>query len=181
MCRMDGRSHPRRDVNFRSEIDGPGDPEVTMKRWEWKPRMEKSQIPIPAIQHRMDDLWNIDVGSRKRRLTWWWWFWLLFIDDAHGRAGSSGHTGPRQFMILWSTKNCRRIRVDDEWWSPRHDITLDDGCLTFDGMAASWYFDGRTMWDPMTLERSIFRTSGDARSGALRQVGSEGHEHLFSL
>ena len=119
----------------------------------------------------MSELWDIDIAPRRRRLTWWWWFWLLFFD---------GGDRPRQFMVLWSTKNARRVKVDDVWWERIHDIVREDGRITFDGMAASWFFDGEVMHDPLTLVQDSFVVIWDGDDGSLRSPDGGDHEHIYT-
>jgi len=96
------------------------------------------------------DLWEID-SKNTRSSTWWWWFWLFFI---------KGGKNPRQLMILWSTKNSLRTRVNDL------DITLDHSLLRetgnkFHGAVAAWYFDGTKMRENFVLKECNMELGGD--------------------
>jgi hypothetical protein len=107
-------------------------------------------------------MWDLKTDNKIKNLTWWWWWWIFFIRNPENPAR------PRQLMILWSTKNCDRIFVNDYLWERNQDIVKTgepgkraDGKynkrkMTFDGMTAVWWFDGERMHDPFALERSDF-------------------------
>jgi len=95
-------------------------------------------------------MWDLNTEERIRNFTWWWWWWLLFIKDPKEPRRS------RQLMILWSTKDCQRIKVNDHWWERRFDISKTDDETRFHGMTAAWYYDGRKMHEPFALEDSSF-------------------------
>ena len=109
--------------------------------------------------------------------SWFWWFWLFFIHDENtARTGKC-----RQLMILWSTKDCDRIKVNDHPWERKLDISeheLPSGAgewaggkeTRFGGMTAAWYYDGRRMHDPFVLEENDFtvhRNAGGERGELL--------------
>jgi len=119
----------------------------------------------------MTGMWDLNIEAARRRQTWWWWFWLFFID---------GGKDPRQMMVLWSTKNCKKIRVDDMWWTREKGVVKRKDGLDFDGMAASWFFDGERMYDPITLVKNDFRTETDGTNGSLVPMIEDGHDHLFT-
>jgi len=103
-------------------------------------------------------MWDLDISERIRNFTWWWWWWLLFIKDPEEPKRS------RQLMILWSTKDCQRIKVNDRWWERRFDISKTENETRFHGMTAAWYFDGNKMHEPFVLEDNSFavrRSSAD--------------------
>ncbi|MEM4729647.1 MAG: hypothetical protein QXH42_07835 [Thermoplasmata archaeon] len=148
-------------------------------------------------------MWDIDTSERIKNLTWWWWWWLLFINDP------SNPRRTRQLMILWSTKDCDLIKVNDIWWRrgreieerPIGDSPIDESAreeapgggavrggesvgdggterlrscgsegeswaggkeTRFDGMTASWFYDGKNMHDPFILEKNDFVVRRDA-------------------
>ncbi len=131
-------------------------------------------------------LWSLDTSRTVRNLTWWWWWWVFFLHDEEHPDRS------RQLMILWSTKNCDHILVDEFDWrrnqpilNSGNDVT---GAQTFDGMTALWYYDGTRMIDPLALERSDLRSSWDGGSGALEprtantyRYSSEGDQHHVEI
>ncbi|MGQ9582743.1 MAG: hypothetical protein ACUVV6_04420 [Thermoplasmatota archaeon] len=63
-------------------------------------------------------MWDLNTSERIKNLTWWWWWWLLFIHDPSRPRRS------RQLMILWSTKDCDLIKVNDFWWRRGRDIEV---------------------------------------------------------
>ena len=101
-------------------------------------------------------VWNLNLSEKLRGLTWWWWWWIFFIEN----PDDPEH--PRQLMILWSTKNCKKIRVMDFEWKKRMEILRDiephtgEKRLRFNGMTAVWYYDGKKMHDPFLLKESDF-------------------------
>jgi len=117
-----------------------------------------------------DRVWNLNLSEKLKGLTWWWWWWIFFIDNPE----DPDH--PRQLMILWSTKNCKRIKVMDFEWEKRMEITRDKNPVTgenrmrFNGMTAVWYFDGKNMYDPFILTTSDFmvnwKNSGELKPGS---------------
>jgi len=120
-----------------------------------------------AMRHQRDSMWFMDPGIKIPRLTWWWWFWLLYIDN------KDDPLHPKQFMILWSTKNCKNILVDQMPWQRKKGLKKTQSGLEFDGMAAAWYFDGKKMTDEFILERdeyAVLDYGDDSESGALFSV-----------
>jgi len=88
------------------------------------------------------------------RGAWWWWFWLFFFNN------SKDPKRPRQLMILWSTKNVKKINCNDL------DIKLD---LPIDrknmgGAVAAWYFDGEKMHHNFVLEQCTIKVSKESIS-----------------
>ncbi|MCK4613400.1 MAG: hypothetical protein KAU14_01245, partial [Thermoplasmata archaeon] len=111
--------------------------------------------------HRPADIgervWNLNLSERLKGLTWWWWWWIFFFDNPDDPAH------PRQLMVLWSTKNCKGIKVMDFEWKKRMEIIREKDPVTgekrlrFNGMTAVWYYDGKEMYDPFILKESDFR------------------------
>ena len=93
-----------------------------------------------------DDIWNVDIGNSANRVGWDWWWWLFFIP---GKTPEKSE----QLMILWSTKECEKIFVNDYLWR-RKGLQRDGKAFKFGGMVAAWYFDGEKMIMPMILEDS---------------------------
>ena len=94
-----------------------------------------------------EGVWRIDLDSR-RPGTWWWWFWLFFFDNPKDPQK------PRQLMILWSTKDDRRIQCNSlDIVLPEDPIKIEGKRATLDGAVAAWYFDGEKMHDDFVLER----------------------------
>jgi hypothetical protein len=96
-------------------------------------------------------MWQLDTSNVLKDYSWWWWWWLLFLDPPEKGMN------PRQLMILWSTKDCEQIKVNDYMWRRKGTVEqLPDG-LRFNGMTCAWYYDGKTMHDPFVLEENDFR------------------------
>ncbi len=110
-------------------------------------------------------MWSLDTSEAIEGFTWWWWWWIFFIDNPADPAH------PRQLMILWSTKNCDRILVNDVDWQRRFriakDVATGSGHLRADGMVGVWYYDGERMQDPLCLERCDLRTEWEGEGGRL--------------
>jgi len=99
-------------------------------------------------------MWSFDTEKVVPDLTWWWWWWLFYIDDPKDVKH------PRSLMILWSTKDCKRITVNHRWWEKRYEIETDDDAMKqrFHGMVCAWYFDGEKMVEPLMIDTQDFRT-----------------------
>lgn len=119
-------------------------------------------------------MWDLNTDEKIKNLTWWWWWWIFFIKNPKDPSR------PRQLMILWSTKNCDHIYVNDYSWERNQDIVKTgepgkgpDGRyrkrkMTFDGMTGIWYFDGERMHEPFALERSDFTVEWRGPKGYVR-------------
>lgn len=105
------------------------------------------------MQTRQTPLWSIDTHDAKPS-TWWWWFWLFFIKDKQEREN------PRQLMILWSTKNCQRIKVNGLDVALNHDLLAQAG-NKFHGAVASWYYDGKDMHEDFVLKECNLSLAGN--------------------
>ncbi len=138
------------------------------------------------------NMWLLNTTEKIKNLTWWWWWWIFFIDN----PGDPKH--PRQFMILWSTKNCRNIKVMDHPWTPKKTITtfmsdggkalasndvkansLGENRMEFNGMTAAWWYDGKKMYDPYILEESDFHTKWKGDEGMLVPETMTGNIYTF--
>lgn len=77
------------------------------------------------------------------RGAWWWWFWMFFFDNP------KNPDKPRQLMILWSTKNVKKISCNTL------DIKIDKAKTgnVLDGAVAAWYFDGEKMHHNYLLDQ----------------------------
>ena len=124
-------------------------------------------------------MWDLDTRDRIKNLTGWWWWWIFMWPDGKDRKRT------RQLMILWSTKNCKKILVDDYNWERNKDITrkeLKSGArsLLCDGMTAAWYFDGKKMHDPLLLTRSDMESRWNGPKGRLSPKLPGGERYEFS-
>jgi len=111
-------------------------------------------------------MWDLNLTQRVPEMTWWWWWWIFFIPDPNDKKRS------RQLMILWSTKNCKKVKVNDYWWERKFDVDHDDsGVLRFNGMTAAWWYDGSKMVEPLVLEENDFYTTDEKGGGSLVPSG----------
>jgi hypothetical protein len=92
------------------------------------------------------NIWDFNLDGM-RRGSWWWWFWLFFWENP------KNPDKPKQFMILWSTKNDPRILCND-LVIDNHFIRRKDGSCEFGGTVGAWHFDGEKMIDEYLLANS---------------------------
>jgi len=95
---------------------------------------------------RYYEIMDIDTTNELRNRTWWWWWWILFFKN---------HDDPsrtKQMVILWGTRNCKQVLVNDHLWLRKRKLEKERGKATTYGMVASWYFDGKTMIDPLFID-----------------------------
>ena len=81
--------------------------------------------------------------------SWWWWFWLFFFDNPKNPQK------PRQLMILWSTKNVKKIDCNNL----KINIKLPIDKKNPDGAVCAWYFDGERMHHNFLLEQCNIKIS----------------------
>lgn len=89
---------------------------------------------------------DIDTTNLLRNRTWWWWWWVFFFKNQDEPSRT------KQMVVLWGTRNCKEILVNDHPWSRKSDIQKEPGVVSAYGMTASWYFDGKTMIDPLFID-----------------------------
>jgi len=130
----------------------------------------------PAEEERdiSELMWDLNTGEKIKNLTWWWWWWIFFVKNPDNPKR------PRQLMVLWSTKNCERIVVNDYVWERNQDVVKKGAPgkdekgnyrkrkMTFDGMTGIWWYDGKKMHEPYALERSDFTVEWKGAKGYLR-------------
>ena len=91
-------------------------------------------------------LWSLDVMPSINRLSWWWYWVLVMIPHPSDPKRS------RQLMTLWSTKETEAIRVSGHWWKPGSRMHKDEqGGFVIPGMVCAWWYDGETMFEPLTM------------------------------
>lgn len=78
--------------------------------------------------------------------TWWWWWFLFFFRNEDDPART------KQLVLLWGTRNCRALVINDHAWRREGDIRRTSASVDCDGMAAGWYYDGATMHDPLFVD-----------------------------
>jgi len=103
-------------------------------------------------------LWSLRDGNDLQNLSWHWWFWLIFLTPRN----DSPKNELEQFMILWSTKDCRSITMSGHLWKRNSRPRLDSG-VTMDGIVASWWWDGHTMHEPWRFGEGRMHVEGGER------------------
>lgn len=121
-----------------------------------------------------ENIWVLKTDNNIEKLTWWWWWWIFFIRDPE----QPGRT--KQLMILWSTKYTDYIKVMDKEWSSRQLPSVGrDGVMRFNGMTCAWWYDGKTMKDPLLIRESDFEVSHNGASGELKPLVDECDYRFF--
>ena len=68
-----------------------------------------------------NDIWKVYPENMLKNRTWHWWWWLHFFENPDNPEF------PKQLMVLWGTRNCKKVRVDDFYWEPRIPMeTMED-------------------------------------------------------
>lgn len=114
------------------------------------------------------DLWKVYPEHSLKNRTWHWWWWLYFLENPERPDF------PKQLMVLWGTRNCRKVRVNDYLWAPRLPMEVAGDHATFECMVASWYYDGEKMHDPLIIDHGPTETIWDDQSGRIRLQGADG-------
>ncbi|MGD0176491.1 MAG: hypothetical protein ABSC50_06675 [Candidatus Bathyarchaeia archaeon] len=118
-----------------------------------------------------DDIWRIYPENMLKNRTWHWWWWIHFFENPDAPEF------PKQLMVLWGTRNCRTVRVNDYCWEPTIPVEINGKHAAFESMVASWYYDGKRMHEPLLLDHGKTETERDDHSGRLRM---EGHKGVYS-
>ena len=106
-------------------------------------------IDIERFEGDLSSLWRLQNLPPIHHLTWDWWWWLVMLDDENGNPAG------KQLMVLWSTKDNPLVEVNGYPWEPKGRPGFDeDGAIAMDGMVAAWWYDGKTMLEPLVLEES---------------------------
>ena len=111
-------------------------------------------------------MWDLDTDDKIKNVTWWWWWWLFFIRNKKDPKRW------KQLMILWSIKDCKKIKVMDHIWKPTGTISKKDNSLEFPGMVCAWFYDGKRMRDPYLIHEKVFQSSWQA-TGKTKPLGPE--------
>ena len=114
------------------------------------------------------DIWKIYPENSLKDRTWHWWWWIHFLENP------TRPEFPKQLMVLWGTRNCRNVRVNDFSWAPRIPMEICEARATFESIVASWYYDGNKMHDPFILDHGKTETVWDGHSGRIKMEGDEG-------
>jgi len=115
-----------------------------------------------------DDIWKIYPENMLKNHTWHWWWWVHFFENPEKPAY------PKQLMVLWGTRNCKKVRVNDFRWEPKIPIEVDGRRAAFESIVASWYYDGNKMHDPFVIDHGQTETERDDRFGRIRMDGEKG-------
>lgn len=109
----------------------------------------------------LPNIWELDTSRLIKNLSWWWWWWLVFIHNP------KEPTKPKQLMVLWSTKNAPRVRIDDVVWDNDMKIEKTENRDLFKGATAAWYYDGKKMDNHFILEPSDIEVIRKGGAGAI--------------
>lgn len=114
----------------------------------------------------LTQMMNIDTAHELKGRTWWWWWWISFFHnpDQPERV--------KQLVILWATRNARRMKIHDHVWRRRDPPTWDDERVSFEGLTASWYYDGTRMRDPLFIDNGPTLSSWGEDSGLVMDNGN---------
>ncbi len=130
----------------------------------------KSKLHPVNFQKKVFDIKN----EPRPRGAWWWWFWLFFFNNPHNPKR------PRQLMILWSSKNVKKISCNDLQIILSH--TGDHRNL--DGAVAAWYYDGKNMHHDFVLEQcnlNVTKTSLISESKTPTSFTTNGTQNITRI
>lgn len=105
------------------------------------------------------DVWDIDRSHEVKRRTWWWYWWIFYFKNP------ANPLKPRQLMVLWATRNAKKVYVNGEKWFNNEGIHRGNGEVRFQGLSAGWYYDGSKMYDPLFQVSAPVRTFWNDRHG----------------
>jgi len=136
---------------------------------EYRRHPAKLKVSGLHTMHKVfDDIWRVYPENMLKNRTWHWWWWLHFFENPDNPQY------PRQLMILWGTRNCRKVRVNDYHWEPTIPMEIESQRAGFESMVASWYYDGSTMHDPFFIDHGKTETTWGEHSGQIRMNGEKG-------
>ena len=115
-----------------------------------------------------EDIWKIYPENALKNRTWHWWWWLYFFENPDNPEY------PKQLMILWGNRNCRKVRVNDYSWEPTIPTEIDEKHARFETMVAAWYYDGNKMYDPLFIDHGKTETEWNDLVGQIRMEGNTG-------
>ena len=92
------------------------------------------------------EVFDVDPAHALPNRTWWWWWFLFFFRNENDPRRT------KQMVLLWGTRNCRSLVINDHAWRPEREILRTATSVDCDGMAAGWYYDGATMHDPLFVD-----------------------------
>jgi len=114
------------------------------------------------------DLWKLDLEHTLPDRTWHWWWWLFFFENPERPDY------PQQLMILWGTRNCKKVKINSFEWNPKTIPEVTDGRAKFESVVASWYCDGAKMHDPFIIENGPTETRWTNNYGSIVMESARG-------
>ncbi len=99
------------------------------------------------------EVFDADPTHQLPHRTWWWWWFIFFFRNPENPARS------KQMVILWGTRNCRRLVVNGHAWEhPEDDLVRTDRTVDCGGVTAGWWYDGGAMHDPLFVDDGALHT-----------------------
>lgn len=120
------------------------------------------------MSNTFEDIWKIDLKNALKGRTWHWWWWLCIFKNPERPKY------PRQFMILWATRNYKKNRINDFLWKPKIKTEIHDDHTRFEGMVTSWYYDGEKMHDPLIIDVGPAESKWDKEHGSVHMKNDKG-------
>ena len=120
------------------------------------------------MQKEFEDLWKIFPDNSLKGRTWHWWWWLFFFENPERPEY------PRQLMILWGTRNCKKVRINDFLWLPAMIPKVQENHAEFESVVASWYCDGEKTHEPFILEKGATETDWGDGHGSIKMESERG-------
>jgi len=118
-----------------------------------------------------EDVFDADPTHQLPHRTWWWWWFIFFFRNPANPART------KQMVILWGTRNCRRLIINGHRWDHREDDLVRTGrAIDCSGMTAAWWYDGATMHDPLFVDDGHLHAEW---GGGGRLVLENGNRYAF--
>jgi len=115
------------------------------------------------------DIWKAYPENMLANRTWHWWWWIHFFENPDRPEF------PRQLMVLWVTRNCEKLHVNDSYhWQPKIPMELNENHAAFDSIVASWYYDGNKMHEPLILDHGRTETWWEDCAGRISMESDRG-------
>ena len=104
-------------------------------------------VPVIQVNAVLEKIFELDPAQMRRKGNWLWWLWIFYFDEPRDK--------PKQVMVLWSTRNEKKINCNGLDISLRHEFIKRDGAAwNIDGAVAAWYYDGRQMRENYLLNHA---------------------------
>jgi len=125
-------------------------PASTFRHWSGIGGAYKSVFLMGVTSLRRTVTWaevfDVDPAHALPNRTWWWWWFIFFFRN------EDDPTRTKQMVLLWGTRNCRALVINDHAWRRDADLRRTPVSVDCQGMAAGWYYDGTTMHDPLFVD-----------------------------